>query len=250
MFDSATAYDRFMGRYSVPLAEVFVEFAAHGRRGRVLDVGSGPGALTGELVRILGADQVSAIDPSESFITALRTRYPGVEAQVASAEALPYETGVFDIALSQLVVHFMSDPVAGLSEMRRVTRSGGLVAACVWDLAGGKSPLSLFWAAAKDLDADVVDESKRAGTARGQLGELFREAGIHSVEEQGLTIRVEHGGFDEWWEPFGEGVGPAGSYVAGLSPAARDRLRELCRERIGTAPIVVDATAWAARGIA
>src|SRR6185437_10397716 len=119
---------------------------------RVLDVGCGPGALTAELVRRLGPDSVNAIDPSESFVTAARQRLPEVDIRLASAEQLRFEDGTFDVAMAQLVVQFMNDPVAGLREMARVTRPGGVVAACVWDRGGGRSPLSLFWQAVADLD--------------------------------------------------------------------------------------------------
>src|SRR5439155_9400854 len=166
-----------MGRYSVPLASRFADFAgvAAGQRG--LDVGCGPGALTTELTRRLGADAVWAVDPSEQFVAAVRLRFVGVEVERAAAEHLPFEDQLFDAALAQLVVHFMTDPVAGLREMTRVTRRNGVVAACVWDHGGGRGPLSLFWDAARELDADVADESRLAGARQGHLAELFEAAG-------------------------------------------------------------------------
>jgi SAM-dependent methyltransferase len=154
----------------------------------------------------------------------------------------------FDAALAQLVVHFMSDPVAGLADMARVTRPGGTVAACVWDHAGGTGPLELFWSAARELDADVDDESGRAGTRRGELSELFVAAGLADVEEMPLTVAVEYSGFGEWWEMFTLGVAPAGVYVAGLAAQQREALRIRCAEkfaRLGSA--VITGSAWAAR---
>src|ERR687898_491791 len=148
-----------MGRYSVPLACEFADFAAVSPGQRVLDVGCGPGALTAELVARLGPDAVSAVDPSESFVEAARERPPGVSVQRAAAEQLPFGDEEFDATLAQLVVHFMADPVAGLREMARVTRNDGVVAACVWDHAGGTGPLSVFWEAARELDPGVHDES-------------------------------------------------------------------------------------------
>ncbi len=148
----ADEYDRFIGRYSVPLAPRFAEFAGVAAGQRVLDVGCGPGALTVELVRRLGAEAVRAVDPSENFVAAVRARHPGVEVQRAAAEQLPFDDELFDAALAQLVVHFMADPLAGLREMARVTTAGGVVAGCVWDHAGGQGPLSLFWKAARQLD--------------------------------------------------------------------------------------------------
>ena len=159
----ADQYDRFMGRYSLPLAPVFADFAGVAGGQRVVDVGCGPGALTVELVRRLGTAGVSAVDPSQSFVVAARERHPGVDVQQAAAEELPFADQVFGAALAQLVVHFMADPVAGLREMARVTSAGGVVAACVWDHAGGRGPLSVFWDAARQLYPDVEDESRFAG---------------------------------------------------------------------------------------
>jgi SAM-dependent methyltransferase len=242
------AYDRFMGRYSVPLAPKLADFASVAAGQRVLDVGCGPGALTAELVRRLGPGAVSAVDPSEPFVAAARERHPGVSVQRAAAEDLPFEDKVFDAALAQLVVHFMADPVAGLRELARVTREDGVVAACVWDHAGGQGPLSLFWEAARQLDPGVDDESERAGAREGHLAELFRAAGLREVEESVLSVRVEHQSFEEWWEPFELGVGPAGAFVAGLDEERQAELRELCRELLPAAPFVLPARAWAARG--
>jgi SAM-dependent methyltransferase len=247
---AASAYDRFMGRYSIPLASEFADFAGVRGGGRVLDVGCGPGALTGELVARVGADAVSAVDPSEGFAAAARTRFPDVDVRVAAAEALPFEDGRFDAALAQLVVHFMADPVAGLGEMARVTRPGGVVAACVWDLAGGRSPLSLFWEAARELDPDVEGESAYAGARDGHLVELLNGAGIGEVEGGVVAVDVEHESFEEWWGPFTLGVGPSGAYAAGLDPEARARLRDLCRQKLPEPPFVVTGRAWAARGVA
>ena len=244
------AYDRFMGRYSTPLAPRFADFASIGEAQRVLDVGCGPGALTGELVRRFGADAIAAVDPSPGFVEAAGRRNPGVDVRRAEAESLPFDDGSFDAALAQLVVHFMTDPAAGIAEMRRVARGGGIVTACVWDHAGGAGPLARFWDAARELDPGVADESDLPGAREGDLERLLHEAGLGDVEERLLTVEVEHGSFDEWWEPFTLGVGPAGAYVQGLAEDARDRLRERCRELHPDAPFAVSASAWAARGVA
>jgi SAM-dependent methyltransferase len=245
----ADAYDRFMGRYSAPLASPFADFAAVSAGQRVLDVGCGPGALTGELVARLGPDAVSAVDPSESFVDAAGERNPGVSVQRAAAEQLPFEDEEFDAALAQLVVHFMADPGAGLREMARVTRPDGVVAACVWDHSGGQGPLSVFWEAARELDPEVAGESQLAGSRQGHLAELFEAAGLREVEESVLSVSVEHPSFDDWWEPFTLGVGPAGAFAAGLDPERQDELRELCRQKLPAAPFVPPARAWVARGL-
>ena len=245
---AAEAYDHFMGRYSRLLAPQLADLAGLEPGHRVLDVGCGPGALTSELVARLGAEAVSAVDPSEPFVDAARTRHPGVDVHLGSAEQLPFETDAFDAALAQLVVHFMADPVEGLTEMRRVTRPGGVVVSCVWDFAGGGAPLSLFWAAAGELHPDALDESRLAGARQGHLPELFEAAGLREVEETSLSVEREHAGFEEWWEPYTGGVGPAGSFVRTLSAAERELLRDRCRAMLPDGPFVLVSRAWAARG--
>jgi SAM-dependent methyltransferase len=237
-----------MGRYSVPLAPAFADFAGVANGQTVLDVGCGPGALTTELVARLGAGRVTAVDPSEPFVEAARERHPGVRVERAPAERLPFGDDEFDTVLAQLVVHFMADPVAGLREMARVARRDGVVAACVWDHAGGGGPLSVFWDAVHALDPDAPDESELAGAREGHLAGLCEAAGLHDVEDGAVAVRVEHASFEDWWEPFMLGVGPAGAYVAGLDPDGRSTLRERCRELLPDPPFVASARAWAARG--
>jgi SAM-dependent methyltransferase len=245
---AADSYDRFMGRYSVPLAPQLADLAGIEAGQRAIDVGSGPGALTAELVHRLGADNVAAVDPSEPFVAAAKERHPGVEVRLATAEQLPFGDDEFDAALAQLVVHFMSDAVAGLREMARVTHSDGVVAASVWDLAGGRAPISLFWKVAREQDPRAVDESKLAGAREGHLTELFEAAGLRDVTETTHAVDVEHPSFEEWWEPFTLGVGPAGAHYASLAPEEQDALRERCRARLPEPPFVVTAKAWAAKG--
>jgi SAM-dependent methyltransferase len=242
---AAEAYDSFMGRYSAVLSPQFADFADIAGGRRVLDVGCGPGALTGELVR-RGA-HVSAVDPSPQFVGAVRERYPDVEVREAGAEDMPFEQGSFDAALAQLVVHFMEDPVRGLSEMARVTGEGGVVAACVWDMAAGRAPITPFWRAAKELDASVEGEARRAGAGEGQLPALFAEAGLTEIQETALPVDVEHPTFEEWWRPFTLGVGPAGAYFLQLEPAKQPELEQRLREQLGE-PISLETRAWAARG--
>ena len=245
---AAEAYDRFMGRYSVPLAPQFGEFAEVAAGQRVLDVGCGPGALTSELVRRLGPAAVSAVDPSQPFVDAAQERHPGVDVRLASAEQLPFPDDQFDISLAQLVVHFMADPVRGIGEMARVTRRAGVVAACVWDHGGGEGPLSPFWKAARELDPDVEDESDLAGSRQGHLADLFRAAGLDEVEETTLEVSIQQSGFDAWWEPLTFGVGPAGTYLSQLDPEQQTRLRERCRDAFPDGTLCLTVRAWAARG--
>jgi SAM-dependent methyltransferase len=243
---AAEAYDSFMGKFSVQLAPALCEFAGV-EHGRVLDVGCGPGALTTELVRRLGPGAVAAVDPSEPFVEAARERHPGVDVRLAPAESLPFGDGEFDAALAQLVVHFMSDPVAGLREMMRVTHPGDVVAASVWDHGGGQGPLSPYWDAVHELDPGVADESDLAGSREGHLVALFEAAGLTDVEETALPASVAHSTFDEWWQPFTLGVGPAGAHLATLDDADRERVREAAHRLLGDAPVVT-ARAWTVRG--
>ncbi len=193
---------------------------------------------------------MSAVDPSESFVAAAQERHPGVRIERAAAEELPFEDRAFDAALAQLVVHFMARPVAGLREMARVTRKDGVVAASVWDHAGGQGPLSLYWQAVGELDPNVEGESQLAGAGEGDLGRLFREAGLREIEESTLSVSVEHPSFEEWWKPYTLGVGPAGVYLAGLDAERQARLRDRCRAMLPPPPFTVTAVAWAARGLA
>lgn len=245
---SGDAYGRFMGRFSEPLA---VEFAnlVNPRIGQTaLDVGSGPGALTAVLVERLGDDAVSAIDPSESFVEALLARFPDLDARVGVAEDLPYPKDTFNLTLAQLVVHFMSDPVAALTEMARVTKPGGTVAACVWDQGGGQGPIAAFWRAVYSLDPSYPNESERAGTHEGQLVRLFEEAELTDIHPATLAVHVEFSSFDDWWQPFTLGVGPAGAYVESLSAEEVEQLRDRCAAELRAAPLAIDAIAWTAVG--
>lgn len=246
----AGMYARFMGRYSEPLAVSFAAAAGVAPGQRVLDVGCGPGALTAELVDRLGAGQVAAVDPSVPFVEAARVRFPGLDVLLAAAEALPFADDAFDAALAQLVVHFMTDPVVGLRDMGRVTRPGGVVAACVWDFAGENSPLSTFWSAVHDLDPGADDESGLAGVRDGHLVELATAAGLVDPVQSVLSVSVHYDSFEEWWEPYTFGVGPAGSHVARLEDDDRAALRDRCAQLLPPAPFDVVAKAWCVRATA
>ncbi|MBN3509971.1 class I SAM-dependent methyltransferase [Mycolicibacterium septicum] len=240
------AYTRFMGRYAEPLAELFAAFSGVGAGDKVLDVGCGPGALTAQLLS-LGA-QVAAIDPSPPFVDAIRARFPDIDARRGTAEELPYDTAAFDAALAQLVVHFMADPVVGIRQMARVTRRDGVIAACVWD--GPTGALAPFWEAVHLIDPDAQDEALLSGARGGHLSEIFEAAGLRDVDERALAVDVVHPTFEEWWEPYTFGVGPAGDYVHGLDDDRRAHLESVAREHLGNGPFTVRATAWAARGMA
>lgn len=246
-FTAADFYDRFMGRFSQPLATVFAERSGVTAGQRALDVGCGPGALTGVLIERLGLYQVEAIDPSPQFVEALAQRFPGVQVRAGTAEDLPYADERFDVALAQLVVHFMTDPVAGLMQMARVTRPGGTVAAAVWDLTpGARGPVAAFQAAVAETEPEEVASQRRPGGARGELGDLFRSAGLREVRESVLTVEVPMASFEDWWEPFLLGSGPAGDYVAALSEQARVDLQERARRLLPAGAFTMTVDAWCA----
>jgi SAM-dependent methyltransferase len=228
-------YDSFMGRYSRPLAVLFADAAAVERGQRVLDVGCGPGALTGELVERVGADQVSAMDPSEPFAEACSERFPGVEVRVGRGEAIPYDDAMFDRALSQLVLHFVSDGEQVATELRRVVRPGGLVAACVWDFEEGMQMLRCFWDAALDVDPNAPDEARVLRFGRpGEIAELFTEASLEDVRETTLSVSTTYDDYDDLWSGFLAGVGPAGSFCLSLDDERRTAVRARMFERLGS----------------
>lgn len=247
---SSDAYLRFMGRWSEPLASQFLQYADLGDAERVLDVGCGPGVLTAELVDRYGEPAVAALDPSEPFVAATQARFPGLDVRRGAAEDLPYADDAFDATLAQLVVHFMSDPVRGFVEMGRVTRPGGVVSACVWDHAGGGSPLSLFWSAAHDIDPAAPHEADLPGTAEGQLATYAREAGLSEITDSALTLSLHFESFDAWWSPYLLGVGPLGAYVATLDHDHLATLQGRCRELLPEAPFDQQALAWSVRALA
>ena len=246
----AEHYDRFMGRYVPTLAVALTDAAGVKAGMRVLDVGCGPGGLTRELVTRVGADNVAAIDPAPQFAAACRERNPGADVREGVAEALPWTDAEFDVTLSSLVIGFMRDPDLGVREMKRVTRRGGVVATCMWDIAGGgMTMLRLFWGVVREIDPDARGEQAMVGTAAGDIVERFRRAGLEDVTGPALTARADYAGFDEFWEPFTLGVGPAGQYLRALSNDRREVVREACRAVVPDEPFTLEARAWCGVGV-
>ena len=251
---SADAYEQWMGRYSRPLALAFVDFAGVMPGMRVLDVGCGPGALTSVLADRLGPEGVVAADPSEPFVEACRRALPGVEVVSAGGERLPFANDSFDASLSQLVVNFMQEPEAGVSEMRRVTRPGGLVTGCVWDFAGGMTLLRTFWRAAREVDperAATMDEAVRFREFdKGGLAALWRAAGLDRVRVEPLVVSASYTGFEDLWSPLPAGVGPAGAFCAALDEKRRAALHDALHRRLEVrhGGFELSARAWAVAG--
>lgn len=232
------AYDDFMGRYSTVLAPLFADFAGVEAGARALDVGAGTGALTAELLA-RGASVVAA-DPSPEFAAVLRERFPGIEVRDAPAEALPFETGAFDVALAQLVVAFMTDAPAAVAEMARVARR---VAVCMW----GVAEVDMF--AAIDRAAAAVGASRAAEPRRyrtpHELHDLLAPQG--EVESAELDVTAGYRDFDEFWQVMDRGVGPAGQWLASLDAQARERAREELFRQLGSpeGPFELAARAFA-----
>ncbi len=246
----AAGYDRLMGRYLPTLAPAFADEAGVQEGMRVLDVGCGPGGLTTELVRRVGADRVAAIDPSPPFVRACQERNPGVDVREGVAESLPFGDGTFDATVSSLVVGFMGDAGKGVREMVRVTRAGGVVAACFWDRAAMPA-IRTFWLAAASLDGRVDGDLRRPGDADGDIAGLLARAGAVDIDQGFVPAQAVYADLDDWWEPFTLGVGPIGAYVRTLDGDQRAALRSAAHEIIGrpSGPFTLEARAWYARGV-
>jgi ubiquinone/menaquinone biosynthesis C-methylase UbiE len=252
MFRAVEAYDRYVGRYGDALAGAQIEAAGVQPGQSALDVGCGPGALTRALARVLGAGNVAAVDPSEPFVRACRERVPGADVRVATAESLPSFDRRFDVVLSQLVVNFMSDASAGVRAMRQAARPGGTVASCVWDYADGMTMLRAYWDAAVEIDPAAPDEGRMRWCSPPELRELWETAGLASVATTAIVVEAAYSSFDDLWQPFTQGVGPAGAFCVSLEPDRREALREAYRRRLpaGDRPFSLTARAWFVRGTA
>jgi ubiquinone/menaquinone biosynthesis C-methylase UbiE len=244
MFESDTAYDAFMGRYSRRLAPVFADFAGLAAGSSVADVGAGTGALAVELVA--RGLQVAAADPSAQFVDAIRERLPQVDAHVAPAEELPWNDESFDASLAQLVVAFMRDASAGVREMRRIVRSGGTVAVCMWDRQGME--LLAAVARAREALASPGQLSDVRYRTREEIESLFGD-GFSDVHAELIETDGSYTGFDEFWSALSGGAGPAGAWLATLEGEQREAARTELRRQLGEpdGPFTLRAKAWAVR---
>jgi SAM-dependent methyltransferase len=255
MFANALGYEDMMGRWSARLAPLFASFARIPESGRVLDVGCGTGSLVRTLADMGPRLQIVGVDPARPFVEYARTQFgdPRIAFECADALELPYPPGSFDHALSLLVLMFIPEPEKAAAEMRRVTRPGGTVAACTWD-RDGLEMTSVFWEEAVGLDPDAEARSQRPRHANrpGQLGALWRAAGVQDVEETALEMSMDFRSFDDYWQPHLKGVAPQGIYVASLRPEQRDALRNAIRRRFladrPDGPFSLRAKALAVRG--
>lgn len=250
------AYEGFMGRWSRPLARVFLEWLRPPPSAHWLDVGCGTGALTSSICEVCEPASVVACDPSGPFVEHARKNLAIGHASfvVAGADDLPRREGGFDAIASGLVLNFLPDPARAVAYIRERLRAGGIAAAYVWDYAGGMEFLRCFWeeAVASDPGAAAFDERRRFPLSRrSELEALFRAAGLEQVETGAVEIPTDFVDFEDYWAPFLRGTGPAPAYVTLLAPSSRDLLKERLRRRLQGGidqPIQLRARAWAVRG--
>ncbi len=225
------AYDRYVGRYSRLLGPRFLDFAGV-EVGPALDVGCGPGALAEAMAARFGAAKVAAVDPSEPFVAACRARVPGADVQLASAEALPFADGVFEAVLSQLVLSFVRDAERAATEFARVVRKGGTIAACTFE-ANGFALVATFWKAARRFDPDAPDDSRIPFRRISELTGLFERVGLRDIRSGEIGIEAGYASFDDFWDPFAFGIGPAGNWLVKQPEDRRAAIRSECFELLG-----------------
>jgi SAM-dependent methyltransferase len=251
---AADAYDHHVGRYGAQLAAGLLEVADIRREHRVVDVGCGPGPLTRALADRVGAANVAAIDPSPDFVEACRARVRHADVHVATAEELPFPTHAFDATLAQLVVQLMEDREAGVAEMIRVTRAGGVVAACVWD-STTMPVLRAFWDAALTVAperAGAIDDGRRVGYERpDELGALWRACGLLDVTTGELWVSADYESFDDLFQPFAAGTGHSGACYTSLDRVGQERVRAEAHRRLAEPDraFTLRARAWWVRGV-
>ncbi|HWI81556.1 class I SAM-dependent methyltransferase [Ramlibacter sp.] len=255
-WERGSPYERYVGRWSRQLAPRFLDWldVPHGKRW--LDVGCGTGALTAAILERCAPAAVFGVEPSEGFLTAAGEQLAGaVTLHQGTATAIPLPDAAVDVVVSGLVLNFVPDQPAALREMARVSGPGGLIAAYVWDYAGRMELMRQFWDAAAALDpaAADLDEGVRFPVCRpAALEKLFVGSGLAAVEVTGLEIATPFKDFDDYWQPFLGGQGPAPAYAMSLDEPARGRLRDRLRSRLPVAAdgsIALAARAWAARGV-
>jgi SAM-dependent methyltransferase len=252
------AYERFLGRWTRVLAPELLDFGGLPPDGPLLDVGTGTGSMALAMSARWPARQIYAIDVAESYIDHARTNVSSAALtfEVGDACALPYESALFSGAVAQLVLNFVPDAYAAITEMRRVTRAGGKVVAAVWDFRGGLVYQRLLWDTAAGIDARAANARDRLFSGPLVLPDglpmLFEAAGLEDVQRGSITIRMNFANFADYWEPLLGGQGPFGSYVATLSPDLQREIESAVRRAYCSgAPDgerSMTATAWATRG--
>lgn len=254
---SGDAYEPYVGRWSRLVAREFLTWLGVAPGSRWLDVGCGTGALSQNVLGVAAPAHVKGMDRSDGYIAHAREQMHDdrISFEVGDAQALPDETASYDATVSGLVLNFIPQPDRAVSEMARVVKPGGIVAAYVWDYSGKMQLMRHFWNAAIALDPHAIelDEGRRFPLCQAKpLAELFQGAGLKKVEVQPIDISTDFKDFDDYWSPFLGGQGPAPSYAMSLSEERRTALRERIRAGLpfaldGSIPLV--ARAWAVRGV-
>jgi SAM-dependent methyltransferase len=247
MFAASDAYELYMGRWSRRLAPLYAAFAGVQDGERILDVGTGTGGLAASLPRC----EVVGVDPSAAFVEHAAKAIPSARFEVGDAQALRFADASFDQAMALLVLNFIPDHEKALAEMRRVTRPGGTVSACVWDYGDGMESLRVFWDEAVALDAAASPKHERNMKLcrEDALGALWRKAGLREVRQDALQIEQAFASFRDYWEPFLRGIGPGGAYVASLAEERRRALEKRLRGCFPDGPFTLRARAWCAKGM-
>ena len=255
LWESGSAYERFMGRWSRELARAFIMWLGVPPGRHWLEVGCGTGALTSGILEIGRPASVVATDSSEQFVAHARATLPDDRVQflTASADKLPAKADGYDVVASSLVLNFISNPRAALRAMRSLAADHAIVAACVWDYAGGMEFLRRFWDVAVELDqaARQYDEGERFPICSPSgLEAAFREAGFPRIAVEALEVTTHFHDFDDYWGPFVGGPGPAPGYLSSLSAQKQQELASRLRAtlpRNKDGSIALTAKAWAAR---
>jgi trans-aconitate methyltransferase len=256
LWGSGDAYERYMGRWSALIAVQFLDWLAIAPESAWVDIGCGTGALSAAIVARHAPRSIVGVDSAAPFLeqAAARIGDARFSVQQGAAEALPCADHAHDVAVSGLVLNFVTDKAKAVTEQRRVVRAGGTVAAYVWDYAGHMQIMRHFFDAAIALDARArdFDDGIRAPVCRpAALRQLFEHAGLAAVEVRAIDIAAAFDDFDAYWQPFLGGTGSAPRYCASLAPEARERLRERLQARLPTGPdgeILLAVRAWAVRG--
>lgn len=254
---SGDAYERYVGRWSRQVAQKFILWLDMPKNCQWLDVGCGTGALSQKITELAEPAKVTGIDRSENYANLARgmVNHPAAEFRVGDAEALPVEAGLYDVAVSGLVLNFIQQPDQMIAEMARAVRKGGSVALYVWDYAGKMQFMRHFWNAAASLDDDAfdLDEGRRFPMCNPTpLTHLFQDAGLHHIETRPIDIPTDFKNFEDFWMPFLGGQGSAPGYAMSLSEERRAELRERIRNSLPYAldgSIQLMARAWAIKGI-
>ena len=255
-WSSGESYERYVGRWSRLVAQEFIRWLAIPDGRGWLDVGSGTGALSQTILGQANPKTVMGIDRSEDYVNSARSRVhdPNARFETGDAGALPVESETFDVAVSGLVLNFVPQPDQMIAEMRRAVRKHGTVALYVWDYAGQMQFMRYFWdaAAALDTSARELDEGRRFPICNpDSLSDLFQASGFGDIETRAIDIPTNFKDFDDYWNPFLGGQGPAAGYAMSLNEERRAQLRDRIYKSLPFAPdgaIPLIARAWAIKG--